>query len=300
MQATASAVNAAATSRIDGPSLSHRTQAQKPNNFSGHKREDVSEFAFSMQNFLEVTNEPRANWIKTASTYLKHSAGSWYRLRNNRLAAAHTADTWDDFIKDLKDTYEPVNLQQVTRDRLDALYQTHTVNDYNNEFTKLVLQINDITETEKVDRYIRHLKPETRCQVRMKEPKTLYEAMRIASTFDTLKYNNSGRFGPRYQYPARHYDGPTPMDLGAVQGYYQQPRSPYSNSYDRRQNSRPQNSYNSAPPPPRNGFNQNSRSFNGRPPNQNSFGGNRGSPPNNNRTNSQSWRSGNGQPRRRN
>src|SRR5258708_16966127 len=70
--------------------------------------------------------------------------------------------TWQMFYDGLIAMFKPVNAKKVARDKLAVLKQTHSVVRYNSEFQQLCLQINDINEAEKLDKYIRGLKPVTK------------------------------------------------------------------------------------------------------------------------------------------
>ena len=68
--------------------------------------------------------------------------------------------------------------------------QTHSVVRYNSEFQQLCLQINDISEAEKLDKYIRGLKSAIREKVELDEPRTLADAMSKAQRIDSITYHS--------------------------------------------------------------------------------------------------------------
>ena len=288
MMADHVSVAMASTTNPTAPSPQSKAQLRKPPAFSGSKRENVSDFVFLMQNYLDGTNESHDKWVKVASTYLQGSAASWYRYRNSHLQAIGMGDTWDSFIQGLRETYEPINEQQVARDRLANCRQLYTVNDYNHAFTSIIMRIEDIGDAEKLDRYVRGLNHAIKTEVLMKQPGNLQQAMKIASTFDTLKMHASGRpYMPpnnsynNYRQP-RYSDRPTPMETNAIQDRNSRPRSSSFQNYGQQQHQNRPHVHNLRRPD----------SFVRVPPRSNTFHPNQGHKP--------SWGRGNGPPRRRN
>ena len=57
---------------------------------------------------------------------------------------------------------------------------------YNFDFTQLCLAINDVSESEKLDKYIRGLRDKIRVEVELAEPATLAQAMSKAQRIDNI------------------------------------------------------------------------------------------------------------------
>ncbi|OAD66958.1 hypothetical protein PHYBLDRAFT_174668 [Phycomyces blakesleeanus NRRL 1555(-)] len=94
---------------------------------------------------------------------------------------------------------------------------TGSVESYINTFQDLCMDIPSMTEDEALDRFVSGLRPETRSQVRFQEPLDLAEAARTA-----LAFENGHRPVPtsRPEVVPQYVrdDGPTPMDLDAMEG----------------------------------------------------------------------------------
>ena len=80
----------------------------------------------------------------------------------------------------VSDYFTPVNSKRQTRDRLAALRQTSLVRAYATELRKVILEIGNVSEDEKLDRFVRGLKFSVRKQVELREPQTLTEAIGIS------------------------------------------------------------------------------------------------------------------------
>ncbi len=130
-----------------------------------------------------------------------------------------------------------MNAEKAARDRLASLTQQRSVQDYVSQFRTLCFQIPGISEGEKMDRFIRGLKPQVQREVEIRDPQTFDEAVRMAERIDAVEFRMRQRYipttqrtfppkttafaGPVRAIPATFPSvpittGPTPMELGAV------------------------------------------------------------------------------------
>ena len=86
----------------------------------------------------------------------------------------------------IKAYFVPPNYTRRLRDEWAYLRQTTTVSDYYARLTQLAMQLGEVDEERLVDKFIRGLKPKTRTEVELRDPRTLEEASRIADRFDTI------------------------------------------------------------------------------------------------------------------
>jgi hypothetical protein len=183
--------------------------------YSGDKREDLLAWLFQVneQIVLLQINEEETR-IVFAGTALTGNAKTWYRA----MRMDGSIKTWDDFQASLKAHFYPVNPIKHARDLLHPLTQTGSVRDYTATFRHLSAIIGNMSEDEKLDRYIRGLKTRTRGQVELKEPETFDEACRLAELIDISNDRIFGGSNPsRSAYPPKpRRHGPEPMDLNAI------------------------------------------------------------------------------------
>jgi hypothetical protein len=69
------------------------------------------------------------------------------------------------------------------------------------------MQMTGLTESSKLDKFIRGLKPKTRIEVELRDPKTCSEAYRLADRFDRIVYGYKDTFLPStpfYHQPSTH------------------------------------------------------------------------------------------------
>jgi hypothetical protein len=99
------------------------------------------------------------------------------------------------------------------------LKQTHSVAKYNYDITQLFLEIGDIHESEKLDRYVRGLKDKIRMEVELAEPATLAVATAKAQRVDGITYHSRMMHNMDHMsgnaYRTSGNDG-SAMDLGMI------------------------------------------------------------------------------------
>jgi len=191
--------------------------------YSGDKKEDLLAWLFQINEQLALLqiNEDETR-IVFAGTALTGNAKTWYRA----MRMEGSVQTWADFQDSLKAHFYPVNPIKHARDLLHHLTQTSSVRDYTASFRHLSAIIGNMSEDEKLDRYIRGLKTRTRGQVELKEPQTFDEACRMAELIDvTIDRLYSGSNYSRSTYPQKpRRNGPEPMDINAVSDRKEKPK----------------------------------------------------------------------------
>jgi regulator of replication initiation timing len=168
-----------------------RARAAKPSRYDGSLGSDPTVWLFQFLQYADITNEPVARRPRVASTYLDSKAATWWMgLVAQQPNGDASQITWQMFHDGLIAMFKPVNAKKVARDKLAVLKQTHSVVRYNSELQQLCLQIDDISEAEKLDKYIRGLKPAIREKVELDEPRTLADAMSKAQRIDSITYHS--------------------------------------------------------------------------------------------------------------
>jgi hypothetical protein len=166
-------------------------KAAKPSMYSGDMGSDVDAWLFMVLQYAYITGIADDDRVKWAATYLTGKAATWWRGMVMQQAEGDIDRvTWDQFCIGLKGMFKPVNAKKIARDKLAALKQTHSVAKYNYDITQLFLEIGDIHESEKLDRYVRGLKDKVRMEVELTEPTTLAVAMSKAQRVDGITYHS--------------------------------------------------------------------------------------------------------------
>lgn len=168
-----------------------KAKAAEPSRYDGSVGSDPTVWLFQFVQYADITNEPVIRRAKLAATYLSGKAATWWMgLVSQQPNGDSNLITWDMFKDGLTAMFQPVNAKKMARDKLAVLTQTHSVVKYNSEFQSLCIQISDISESEKLDRYVRGLKSAIREKVELDEPLTLAHAMSKAQRIDSITYHS--------------------------------------------------------------------------------------------------------------
>jgi hypothetical protein len=188
----------------------------KPDRYSGTT--NVRNWTYQMEVYLTASraNLESQDVVFTAAAYLTGSALSWWRYVQNQ-ATLHLGtppSNWHEFSAAIQAQFQPVDPEQVARDRLDVVKQARSVKDYIASFTNLLIEIPGMTEAAKVHRFVKGLRTDLRVQVAVQRPTTLMDAMKIATAADNAVYLSRGP--STRQVDSRPSNGPVPMDTGAA------------------------------------------------------------------------------------
>jgi hypothetical protein len=200
-------------------------KARKPEQFTGESnREDVSQWLFESERYFTLSGINPLEAVQYASSYLGGAAAIWWRSRVRQYGPTGGVGSWDGFVEALTAQFKPVNGEKLARDKLARLMQARSVQDYTSKFRTLCLQIDEITESEMLDRFVRGLKPHVQREVELRDPTTLDDAVRIAERVDAIDFRSrppQTTGFPRVTHTPRqpaivHELKPTPMELDVL------------------------------------------------------------------------------------
>lgn len=180
----------------------------KPSNFHGTgnqlKDQRVDLWLFEMEQYCDAVKMPISARVDFAASFLRHAAATWWRahIEGVKKGRFPKCSDWTEFSNSLKLQFKPVNFQKIARDKLFNLRQTKSVVHYIYEFHALCLDIDDISDGEKLDKFKRGLKWDVQQEVELKDPKSLDEAMQIAQRIDSIQWT-CRQNRDRYNYRAK-------------------------------------------------------------------------------------------------
>lgn len=192
---------------------------------TGKKGDDIDSWLFSAEeyfDFLHIQDDERR--VTIAGMSLQKAAKTWYHsVRGPSVPPERRLTTWHAFKAGLKSQFGPTDPVKFYRDKLADARQSGPVRDYNTDYRQICTGIPDLSEAEKLDRYVRGLKKAIRSRVEIERPQTFEEAAALAerldSVMDTGSWSNRpfNRRDHGNHTSNRPSDGPTPMDLNAVE-----------------------------------------------------------------------------------
>ena len=206
---------------------------EHPDHFEGGKWQDVDTWLFQVREHLTMTNLPARGHIPYAASLFRGNAALWWR---EVCEAAHRPGTWDEFCGAVRDQFRPENWNRRGRDELAALYQygKESVADFLFRFRSACLKIDNLSEDEKLDRFVRALVPDVRMQVELRGPRNYHDAAMYAERADAVlsrvtghdskkNWHKKNKGGYRPPPPSAKPEGessagpgPEPMEIGSM------------------------------------------------------------------------------------
>ncbi len=212
--------------------------------FSGHFNENVFSFVSKMKLYLAVCHVPANEWVAYTCTQLRDNAAEFaYQVILPRLSSddpiIQANCTWDNFVSDLYNRFQPYEVNRQAREELAALNQwscksQSSIQEYCSKFFSIVSRITDMNPADQIQNFVRGLK--TKTQEKVEEvyppPNTLNDAMNLAVRMDMIVskrlnghklQSHRSSIRPSHPPPTKVVSsGPAPMELGNVEGVVEQ------------------------------------------------------------------------------
>ena len=188
-----------------------------PGNFHGKQDESLDAWLFQVEQYIQLCSIPPHQQVIFVSSLLRDNAAIWWRNQDRMLKLEGEQNTmyWPEFTEALRQQFNPVNMPKRARDKLEFLKQKDSVHNYVFEYQSLMLEIPDMSEADRLDRFVRGLKSRTKQEVDGRDPATLMEAIKIAERFDANTYVKPVQ--PRISQPFRNnIPKPDYMELDAI------------------------------------------------------------------------------------
>ena len=209
---------------------------ERPDYFEGNKLQDVDTWLFQVQEHLTITRLPEASHIPYAASLFRGNAALWWR---EVCQNAQRPGNWNVFCDAVREQFRPENWSRRGRDELAQMYQygKESVADFLHRFRSACLKIDNLSEDEKLDRFVRALVSDVRMQVELRAPTSYNEAAMYAERADAVlsrvtghgsrqnwqQKKNKGGYQQRPPLPPMKTDagpsagqGPEPMEIGSM------------------------------------------------------------------------------------
>ena len=164
------------------------TRPRQPDKYHGQR--DfllLDNWMFSVDQYFILTDMPVHKQGPFVSTLLRDEALLWYRSSYEKWDPK-TPLTWEIIRTAMREYFAPPNEDRRLQDEWANLRQHGTVFEYVSVLTALAMRIPGLSQTQILDKFIRGLKPKTRIEVELRDPKTPDEAYRLADRFDRIVY----------------------------------------------------------------------------------------------------------------
>lgn len=198
-----------------------RAQAKpnKPTPFKGDPKANVESWLSQMDLYTQGEDADRA--FAVAVSYLEGDAHTWFQTYKT----TNEVRTWEELKEALLKRFNPLDKTLAARDKLARWRQVKDVSAFNRDFLQILLDIPDISEAEKLDRYTRGLKSHLWEPLCTKTYETLEQCMTDALKVEAAKRGNNQRINTSFRgKPAAigpsgsngGTSGSVPMDLSAT------------------------------------------------------------------------------------
>jgi hypothetical protein len=207
--------------------VAHLARLIKPTTYSGTRNAtDLNTWLFQLGQYFEVTHVMNdAQRIQVAGLLMTGQAADWFRDMHQHIHAYDEPLTWATFEQSMRAVFQPLGREITARDKLHVAVQRNkdTLSHYTSYMRSLFLAIPNISEDEKLDRYVRGLQPYLQREVRPRRPPTFDVAVEIAMSYDSLRSSmrNSYQF---HSYTGRsqstshaQQSGGDDMEIDAIQ-----------------------------------------------------------------------------------
>ncbi|GFS29830.1 hypothetical protein Acr_00g0008700 [Actinidia rufa] len=158
---------------------------------------ELDNFLWSLEQYFEATNiREEDRKIKTTSLFLTDATALWWRRCHTDMErGTSTIATWDDFKKEIKRQFYLENSEHEARARLRRLTHKGTIRDYVKEFSKLILEIPDMSEKESLFTFIDGLQSWAKLEVQRQGPQDIATAISIMESLTHFKKGQSTEGG---------------------------------------------------------------------------------------------------------
>lgn len=181
----------------------------KPALFSG-KPGTIEAWSSHMDSYVSATDPKDA--CRIACTYLDGEAFTWW----HSYSQSTTVPNWTALRTALLRRFSPLNKIQAARDKLHSWRQIKDVGTFNRTFLSVVMDIPDITEAEKIDRYSRGLKRDIWQALCLKTYIDLESLMTDALRIEAAKAGAFRVPNPTNTPGKPSSTGVVPMDISAI------------------------------------------------------------------------------------
>jgi Retrotransposon gag protein len=164
------------------------TRPRQPDKYHGQR--DfllLDNWIFSVDQYFILTDMTVSRQGPFISTLLRDEALLWYRSSYEKWDPK-TPLTWEIIRTAMRKYFAPPNEDRRLQDEWANLRQHGTVFEYVSVLTALAMRIPELSQTLILDKFIRGLKPKTKIEVELRDPKALDEAYRLADRFDRIVY----------------------------------------------------------------------------------------------------------------
>ncbi|KAL2898903.1 Transposon Ty3-I Gag-Pol polyprotein [Bienertia sinuspersici] len=170
-----------------------RMKLPEPKSFDGNRDSKVLEnFIWDLEHYFKVGKRRDGCKVDIAALYLSGDAKLWWRshLDADKAMGRNPISTWEEMNVELRKQFLPNNVSWVARDKLRELRHTGSIREYVKQFMSLMLDIDGMSEQDKLYAFIAGLKPWAQTELRRQKVEDLTSAIAAAEALVDWKPRN--------------------------------------------------------------------------------------------------------------
>lgn len=134
-----------------------KIKVPEPKSFDGVRgAKELENFLWDLEHYFATAHVHTNDKLTIAVRYFRGDAILWWRTKNadDESANRPKVDTWEKLKDALREKFLPSNSSWVARDRLKRLKQVGSIREYVKEFTSLLLDIQNMSDEDKLHNFI--------------------------------------------------------------------------------------------------------------------------------------------------
>jgi hypothetical protein len=159
----------------------------KPTTFHGKTNEDVNKWIRLVDAYLDAARIPEHNKASIARLFLRDYADTWFVMYQQ---TGQYQGTWTSMTTGLKGQFAGIDPKKTAREKIRELKQRRSVQEYFDELSTCFMEIPEMTESEKIDRFLCGLRQDVRFHVELNshEDDNLLTIVQKAATADNILF----------------------------------------------------------------------------------------------------------------
>jgi hypothetical protein len=146
--------------------------------FNGDNNSNINDWLYMLNDHFDACNITDDRKPKLVGQFLRDTARSFFR------AIEGSKMDWTELNASFIRKFQSPHHQEELRVKLNNLKQTSSVAEYINRFNSIINQVLDMSDVDKIHKFVSNLSQSVQAHVRLKHPKRLDDAMQEAQDFE--------------------------------------------------------------------------------------------------------------------
>lgn len=196
---------------VNGPDSSpsngkhSKLKIPEPKPYAGARdAKEVENFLWDLETYFQAAGVTKEEQVSVATMFLTGDAKLWWRTRASESlhGGRPKVTSWEMLKGEIKLQFLPSNTAWVAREALKGLRQRGSAREYVREFNSLMLDINNMSEEDRLFNFLSGLRPEAQIELRRQGVRDLSSAIAAAEALGDFDQRGSTSSPPKERRPA--------------------------------------------------------------------------------------------------